>query len=74
MKLVRGAQLIAIFFTGLFSGLMLTFWLVIQRMLMTLPGEEYTRIMQRFDSRRRSAAGRACHRHHRSPRAAAGFI
>ena len=46
MNLIRGAQITAIFFTGLFSGLMLTFWLVIQRMLVTLPGPDYTRIMQ----------------------------
>ncbi len=46
MKFVRGAQITAIFFTGLFSGLMLTFWLVIQRMLVTLTGPDYTRIMQ----------------------------
>lgn len=46
MKTIRYAQFIAVFFTGLFTGLMFTFMLVIQRMLANLTAPEYTRIMQ----------------------------
>ncbi len=46
MKPIRYAQFISVFFTGLFTGLMFTFMLVIQRMLSTLSASEYTSIMQ----------------------------
>ena len=46
MKSVRYAQFVSVFFTGLFTGLMFTFMLVIQRMLVLLSSTEYTSIMQ----------------------------
>lgn len=46
MNSVRATQLTAAIFTGLFTGLMFTFQVVIQRMLATLSASEYTRIMQ----------------------------
>jgi uncharacterized membrane protein len=46
MKTIRYAQFISVFFTGLFTGLMFTFMLVIQRVLATLSASEYTVIMQ----------------------------
>ena len=46
MKSVRIAQLFSVYFTGLFTGLMFTFLIVIQRMLAPLSASDYTRIMQ----------------------------
>jgi len=46
MKSIRIAQLVSVFFTGLFTGLMFTFIVVIQRMLAPLSASDYTRTMQ----------------------------
>ena len=46
MKGVRTAQVISAFAAGLFFGLMFTFVVVIQRMLVPLSASDYTRIMQ----------------------------
>ena len=46
MKAVRIAQVVSVIFTGLFTGLMFTFIVVIQRMLAPLSASDYTRIMQ----------------------------
>jgi uncharacterized membrane protein len=46
MKSQRTALLVAAFLSGLFTGLMLTFLIVIQRVLVSLSASEYTRIMQ----------------------------
>lgn len=46
MKTVRIAQVVSVCFTGLFTGLMFTFIVVIQRMLAPLSASDYTRIMQ----------------------------
>lgn len=48
MNATKIALIVGAFFTGIFAGLMFTFSLVIQRMLVTLNANEYTRIMQQL--------------------------
>jgi uncharacterized membrane protein len=48
MSVMRIAQFVSIIFTGLFTGLMLTFLIVIQRTLDTLTATEYTKVMQQL--------------------------
>jgi uncharacterized membrane protein len=48
MSVTRAAQFVSIIFTGLFTGLMLTFLIVIQRTLDTLTATEYTKVMQQL--------------------------